>query len=425
MTLRSHTFRLSVIVALFLLTLVGASSAFAAPDGQCLPNAPTCYPVPDPDTPPDNNGGGDGEEPPSEPDPSDLDGDRIPVPLDQCPQRGGPSNNEGCPPGVNPDADNQSGDLEDISTDQIDLPTLPQDEGCLLATAGRFRVNARSAPRENDTEIIGSLAPTDVYAGTGRSDGWTFVDAPGDVQGWVSDTVTRRSLDCTDIEPEPTTRICVQFTSQLYEAVDDTTLAGQIVVYEGFVGNERGDILAESPIQRITVSNTYSTVLAFKELFEVPEASDETGIDYHKLGARLETGPLGYNTFTSVYHVPVEDCLPGVLRQAQLNPSEICVEYTNTFTNYNDASDPVGGRSTVSIALGYRSSGTPVYETPELRATYEEEGVAVVESYRTMRDNSTPLNSFENFIRGATVQPDPATDAVLTQVPMSNCTRDL
>jgi hypothetical protein len=125
--------------------------------------------------------------------PGDEDGDGIPDGIDQCPNDGGPSSNQGCPPGTG----------AAVATAVV-LPTLPLSGDCVLATSTSDRVNIRVQP-SSDAEIVAGLDPQTVYPVNGKhTDGNSVWYRLAD--GWVAGRVVRLGGDCS-LPPEVTLHV--------------------------------------------------------------------------------------------------------------------------------------------------------------------------------------------------------------------------
>ena len=119
----------------------------------------------------------------------DPDGDGIPNGIDQCPNEGGPSSNQGCPIGRDFSASNPQVGLVTPDLSSILLPILPASHTiCALATRTNEPVNVRAQPSIH-ANIIGVLDPQTIYYPDSALillDGskWYAILQP---YGWVSD----------------------------------------------------------------------------------------------------------------------------------------------------------------------------------------------------------------------------------------------
>lgn len=124
------------------------------------------------------------------PTPNDRDGDNVPNDSDGCPDTHGPTDNFGCPRDL-PATPESS---EDNSQETVNLPTLPLDGSCVVATLGGEGVNARQFPN-SEAEIVGRLDPQYLYLAPFSlqlgDETWVLSE-----KGWVAGWVTRLGGIC-------------------------------------------------------------------------------------------------------------------------------------------------------------------------------------------------------------------------------------
>jgi hypothetical protein len=114
--------------------------------------------------------------------------------TDFCPNHGGPANNNGCPPGQEPQHVPPADSTGPTPTLPPALPTLPADE-CVAATRDATRVNIRSIP-STDGAVVGQMLPYSLYPVTGQ-----FTNGIGEqwwhiTEGWIAAWVTRAGQNC-------------------------------------------------------------------------------------------------------------------------------------------------------------------------------------------------------------------------------------
>lgn len=189
--------RLAILV-IVLLTLMSIPSVFAQQpprdgDGDgVLDNVDSCPNAAGPSSnsgcPVSTENSGGGGAVPTE---RDRDGDNVPNDSDGCPDTFGAQDNFGCPREIPTPAPAENNDQE-----QVNLPALPTDGDCVVATAVSEGVNARQYPH-SESEIMGRLDPRYLYLAS-------FILQLGDEtwvlseNGWVAGWVTRLGGDCTE-----------------------------------------------------------------------------------------------------------------------------------------------------------------------------------------------------------------------------------
>ncbi|NJL93515.1 MAG: SH3 domain-containing protein, partial [Anaerolineae bacterium] len=81
----------------------------------------------------------------------------------------------------------------------MNLPPLPTDQGCAIATRNAVSVNVRSGP-STDYPAVGALNPEVVYTaiGVNSSRSWYQVQLSSG-PGWVAARVTRTAGTCANL----------------------------------------------------------------------------------------------------------------------------------------------------------------------------------------------------------------------------------
>ncbi len=171
--------RLALLTILVGLVFGMATAAVGSPAADCGGAFnPPCTPVP---------AGGNNVNP------GDPDGDGVPNGIDQCPDQGGPSSNQGCPPGTGPSAT----PAPKSTAQGISLPVMPVTGDCVAATRSAEGVNIRLQP-STSAEIVGVLDPQMTYvvlAHLNNAEGlWDRI-----VPGWVARRVVRQGGDCETV----------------------------------------------------------------------------------------------------------------------------------------------------------------------------------------------------------------------------------
>ncbi|HLU09101.1 MAG TPA: SH3 domain-containing protein, partial [Oceanobacillus sp.] len=143
------------------------------------------------------------------PEPVDTDGDGTVDNGDQCPNQAGPRENRGCPVEQAPvDSDGDGiADNVDACPNQAgvpeangcvpapQLPSLPADGACVLATLEAGSVNIREGT-STDTAVVGQLDPMQIYSVIGRNADSSWLQVNG---GWVAAFVVRLGGDCSTL----------------------------------------------------------------------------------------------------------------------------------------------------------------------------------------------------------------------------------
>jgi len=192
---------------------------------------------------------------PNEPEPTstpsnDRDGDGLSNESDRCPDSGGHERNQGCPEDETQDPANPTPEPT-----AINLPALPLEGRCLLATQGTGRVNVRDIPSLNG-QIIAQLDPLLTYPvhlhllGTPpNNDDWFLMSL-----GWVSATVVRLGGDCDNL---PThylglSGVVLNHATSIRrispDGIDPASAQPLPPFYLQFCGDDSAQIMTESPI---------------------------------------------------------------------------------------------------------------------------------------------------------------------------------
>ncbi len=206
--------RLALLTILVGLVLGMATAAAGSPSADCGGAFnPPCTPVP---------AGGNNVNP------GDPDGDGVPNGIDQCPDQGGPSSNQGCPPGTVPSAT----PAPESTAQGISLPAMPLTGDCVAATRSAEGVNIRLQPSVS-AGIVGVLDPQSLYPVNGQhhaADGtWDRIE-----NGWVAGRVVRTGGNCgslpvvvvpDDIPPETISCDADELIHAIEHASDGSTIS--------------------------------------------------------------------------------------------------------------------------------------------------------------------------------------------------------